>query len=340
MAGITKDREDAEKQRDANKKKIVDLATKEKEKGDEREGLQGRILAANKDKEVASGERAKIARVIREVMAGKGDIESEINALKAKYKSEVDALEKVEPVFQTLKKLRQLIKQRGVQGYKGLLIEYLDFDPKFSACVDLAANAKLFSIIVEDLEAAKQILQINSEIKGGVIQIYPLSIIHQVKEEKQRNYPNRADVRPLHTLVKLKVDADNRLAKLAHNLFSKVLLVKDYSVAMSVAKEWNLTCITADLQIVHAGAFITQVGSYNRSQADRVTLYRKVSQIEHEVEAKVLNSLHFDRLKDQETERELECLRKIQRADVTVNSLKSAYQQLSSIMFELKAQHD
>lgn len=221
-------------------------------------------------------------------MAGKGDVESEINALKAKYRSEVDSLEKIEPIFSTLKKLRGLIKERGIEGYKGLLIEYLEFDPKFSQCIDLAAKSKLFSIVVEDLDAAKEILKLNTEIKGGVIQIYPLSIIHQVKEEKQRNYPDRSDVRPLHTLVKLKFDADNRLSKLVHNLFSKVLLVRDYPVAMQVAKEWNLTCITADLQIVHAGAFITHVGSYNRSQSDRVTLFRKVSLLEKDVEEKVL----------------------------------------------------
>ncbi|TNV73888.1 hypothetical protein FGO68_gene5106 [Halteria grandinella] len=260
--------------------------------------------------------------------------------MKAKYRAEVDSLEKVEPIFATLKKLRGLIRERGIQGYKGLLIEFLEFDPKFSQCIDLAAKSKLFSIIVEDLDSAKEILKLNNEIKGGVIQIYPLSIIHQVTQEKQRNYPDRADTRPLHTLIKLKHDADNRLSTLVRNLFSKVLLVRDYPVAMEVAKQWNLTCITADLQIVHAGAFITQVGSYNRSQADRVTLYRKVSTIEKEVEEKVVQSLQFDKLRDQETERELDCLRRIQKADVSVTSLKNAYQQLSSMLFELKAQHD
>ena len=34
---------------------------------------------------------------------------------------------------------------------------------------------------------------------------------------------------------------------------------------MSVAKEHNLTCITADLDVVYAGAFISKVGHYNRA---------------------------------------------------------------------------
>ena len=55
-----------------------------------------------------------MARVIRELMTSKGDVESEINALKVKYHSEVDSLEKIEPIFSTLKKLRGLIKEKGI----------------------------------------------------------------------------------------------------------------------------------------------------------------------------------------------------------------------------------
>jgi chromosome segregation ATPase len=44
-------------------------------------------------------------------------------------------------------------------------------------CVDIAAKSKLFSIIVDTLETANEVLKINKEIKGGVINIYPLETI-------------------------------------------------------------------------------------------------------------------------------------------------------------------
>ena len=69
------------------------------------------------------------------------------------------------------------------------MIDFIDFDPKIASIVDLAAKSKLFSIIVEDLNAAKEILALNNLIKGGVINIYPISIIESIKQEKQRNYP-------------------------------------------------------------------------------------------------------------------------------------------------------
>ena len=99
---------------------------------------------------------------MKEIMFAKNEIEAEIGALKTKYKSEIEGLEKLEPIFQTLRKIRGLIREKNIQGYKGLLIDFLDFDPKISSIVDLAAKSKLFSIIVEDLETAKEILTLNA----------------------------------------------------------------------------------------------------------------------------------------------------------------------------------
>jgi chromosome segregation ATPase len=63
------------------------------------------------------------------------------------------------------------------------MIDFIDCDQRFAACLDLAAKSKLFSIIVEDLEAAKDILSLNSQIKGGVINIFPLSMADQQQDK-------------------------------------------------------------------------------------------------------------------------------------------------------------
>ena len=52
---------------------------------------------------------------------------------------------------------------------------------------------------------------------------------------------------------------------MVENVFSKVVISKTYTEAMEIAKNHNLTCITSDFQVVHAGAFLTRVGHYNRS---------------------------------------------------------------------------
>ena len=88
-------------------------------------------------------------------MFQKGEVDHEISALSTKYKAEVEQLEKLEPIFSTLRKLRGLIKEKGIAGFKGFLIDFIEYDAKISACIDLAGKSKLFSVVVEDLEAAK-----------------------------------------------------------------------------------------------------------------------------------------------------------------------------------------
>lgn len=79
-----------------------------------------------------------------------------------------------------------------------MLIDYIECDnSRFSACIDLAAKSKLFSVIVDDLEAAREILAINDQIKGGVINIHPLSIMENTPD-KERNYPDSNEVMPLY----------------------------------------------------------------------------------------------------------------------------------------------
>lgn len=54
-------------------------------------------------------------------------------------------------------------------------------------------------------------------------------------------------MRPLSKFVQLKAEADRRIGKLVANLFSKVVLVSTYPLAMQVAKDYQLTCITQEL---------------------------------------------------------------------------------------------
>jgi hypothetical protein len=53
---------------------------------------------------------------------------------------------------------------------------------------------------------------------------------------------------------------------LIETIFSKTVLLKTYEEGMQVAREHNLTCITSDLEVVYAGAFLTKVGHYNRAK--------------------------------------------------------------------------
>ena len=99
----------------------------------------------------------------------------------------------------------------------------------------------------------------NKEVKGGVINIYPLETMDQIEQKAvPQSFPDEA--KPLLQMVKLKAGADKRLTKLLLNMLSNVVMVKDYNTALTIAKQHGLTCVTPNLQVVYAGAFITKVG--------------------------------------------------------------------------------
>jgi chromosome segregation ATPase len=117
------------------------------------------------------------------------------------------------------------------------------------------------------------VLELNKQLKGGVINIYPLETIGLVNKKEVKMPPASNDVRSMIEFVRLKAQADQRLQTLIHNIFSKVVMVKEYARALQIAKEYSLTCVTPDLQVVYAGAFITKVGAARMQGENRVTLY-------------------------------------------------------------------
>ena len=66
---------------------------------------------------------------------------------------------------------------------KGLFIDYIDCPQQFYEALDIAAKKKLFSVIVEEMKDAEELLQLNKQIKGGVINIYPLEIIDKLQQK-------------------------------------------------------------------------------------------------------------------------------------------------------------
>ena len=82
-----------------------------------------------------------------------------------------------------MERIDQKCLEKGIQGYKGKFIDFLQCQSEsFMPCIDIAAKSKLMTIIVDTTDTAKQVLDINKEIKGGVINIYPLETMNQFEQ--------------------------------------------------------------------------------------------------------------------------------------------------------------
>lgn len=69
-------------------------------------------------------------------------------------------------------------RKRGVAKNRlyGCLVDLVEMKGQqlLNYAVDLACGAKLFSLVVEDEETANKVVEINKDIKGGKINVYPL----------------------------------------------------------------------------------------------------------------------------------------------------------------------
>ena len=76
------------------------------------ESLKTRIKEAEININDSRDDKKKVASQLKAFMFQQGALELEIKALKTKYMAEVETLERLDPVYSTLKRLRSLIADK------------------------------------------------------------------------------------------------------------------------------------------------------------------------------------------------------------------------------------
>ena len=244
-------------------------------------------------------------------------------------------MDRVEPAYATLRRLKEHVRTKNSTCLKGFFIDFIECtNPQVSAVVDIAAKQKLFCAIVDEMKDAQELLQMNKDIKGGVINIYTIETLNQVELKRLPEVP--AEAKSLLNFVRVKPEADQRLQKLVSNIFGKVAMVRDYESALRIAKENGLTCVTPELQVVYAGAFITKVGSQGRtanntaSNLSRLNLYQKISSLSLNYQKKQAEAEQLQNAKVELAQSDLEAMRELQKSETRLQQLK---QQLSETGF-------
>ena len=79
--------------------------------------------------EGARQQQRQVATKVREGMFGLNEVELKASSNKTKLTSLNQALDKVEPIYATLRRLQALAKQKESQCFKGLLIDYIECKP-------------------------------------------------------------------------------------------------------------------------------------------------------------------------------------------------------------------
>jgi len=235
----------------------------------------------------------------------------------------------------TIESILKIVKEENIQGVYGLFIDLIDIQEKLHLCCDIALKNKLFGFVVDDYKTADVLLSINRRIKGSTINIYPLSWVAELKT-RDIDYPTTSDAIIVKNHIKQKPGLDIDLSKLIDHVFGKLLLVRDYNVATTMAKKYNLNCVTADGEVVYAGSYLSKLGFYD-IRNEKISLYEKYRKTKNEIEAAELRLAQSEQEKNDLSNQDLQVSQKAQQLSLQKADLS---QKLANMRSEYKAISD
>ena len=101
---------------------------------------------------------------MRDSIFKKTELEQELKVKSDRLATLSKQFEKSEPIYPTLERIDQKARQ-SIDGYMGRFIDYLECSSdKFAPCIDIAAKSVLNSIIVDTLDTAEKIVNLNKEL--------------------------------------------------------------------------------------------------------------------------------------------------------------------------------
>ena len=237
-------------------------------------------------------------------------------------------------LFLTIERLKA--ECAGMPGFHGPLIDLISIPGKFQGCADIVARLKVFSIVVDNYEVAKQVLDVNSRLSGDQIHIFCLDWAAD-RPAKPREYPPGSDSIVLFKQIKVREEARADLAPIVLQVFGKCIIVRNSDVANRYAKEYKLHCVTTDGLFVQSGAFIMR-GGVNDPKRERISTYLECYSLKTELNVFKSKLAHLLMQKDEMLSKSTHLERKTQETSVAKERSCQKLQELKAHETLLKTQ--
>jgi len=256
----------------------------EKEAKDER-AIKGKLL----EEETKLGEseeeyKAKIATrnaaqdERKELQRRDAEVDAELNSKTEEVKRRDKQLEFTMPreLFRGLSAVQRIVKDHGIKGVHGPLIELMECDERFFAAVEAAAANQLFHVVVDDDDVASKIIEYLNKDKAGRVTFLPLNRLRA----RNREYPDSQDVFPMLS----KIRHDEKVRPALDKVFGNVLICRNLDVAVKFAGSTNLDCVTMDGDCVsNRGAISGGYQDSGRSRMVNMRMLREAQKVRAEL---------------------------------------------------------
>lgn len=215
--------------------------------------------------------------------------------------------------------LRQLAREKDIQGAYGTLAELMEVPEAYRIAVEQTAGSSLFHYIVDNEKTASMLATELYKRQGGRITFMPLA---QLKPRRV-NMPRASDVVPLIS----KISYDPQFEDAFQQVFGKTVVTNNLQIGGQYARSHNVDAITSDGDTINKRGVIS--GGYIDTRRSRLEAVAAVNQWRDKYDrivAQVQDTRKQMEQKDQEITRALGELQKretqLRRADGGLEPLK------------------
>lgn len=243
-----------------------------------------------KQKEIKNEIAAKLVEVGAEVCSLKQTLSESLIDLASKRKK-LGTKHGDIPISSLIKLLEEA-KKRNIPGVHGLLIDLIDIPDKLYMAFEKLMSKKLFSVVVDDETTAATLINLNKEIKGGKINIYPLSWSRDHVDDFTYPDPDKDRCIILHSSFNIsnaKLSEDKSFENLLKTVTRGQILVENLTDAQKLAKNFDCSCVTIEGEVVYQGAIVNKLGYFDYQEklipqySSFSSLLKKVSEIQSQI---------------------------------------------------------
>lgn len=235
--------------------------------------------------------------------------------------------------FIALRGLVEEAKKRGLSGCYGLFIDLVSLPDNILGGFEALTLSKLFGVVVEDEETARAVINLNKELRGGKVDVYPLSWVSQGENPIYPD-PNRVIILHEHVEVESTLKDRPEMQLLVQDLIGGNCIVSSIEDAYALSKEFDVNCVTLEGEIVYKKGYLTKLGYKDKrySTLKDYLSYRKLRQsLLEEQEKIVFMEQELNALKEQELSFKNSLQTLINTKDRLVRETDQHWNNLSSI---------
>lgn len=175
-----------------------------------------------------------------------------------------EAYERLFKDIAAAERVEEFLSTGALEGYLGKLVDLMEIDDRYEKAVKAVVMPWFGTLIVEDEEVKKRIIELVKKIEGGRVRVLSLAL-----KGKRVEVKGPGVIGPVSNFI----ICDRRVKPLIESLFGSAFIVSDESVAKTLANK-GYTAVTLDGTVFRVRGLV-EVGLVPEAEAKEIAVDKK-----------------------------------------------------------------